>query len=80
MTNLVGYDILPHMARLSLVNMYLHQFNDPKIYEYDTLSSEVRWNDYFDVIFSSPHFSPKGGIKPSLSVCYEYNLKLKYCL
>ncbi len=63
--NLVGYDIAPDMVRLSLVNMYLHQFNDPKIYEYDTLSSEVRWNDYFDVILANPpFFSPKGGIKP----------------
>src|SRR5260370_5679012 len=28
----VGYDISPDMERLSLVNMYLHGFPDPKIY------------------------------------------------
>lgn len=38
--NVVGYDISPEMVRLSLVNLYLHQFQNPKIYEYDTLTSE----------------------------------------
>ena len=65
MTNLVGYDISPDMVRLSLVNMYLHQFPNPQIYEYDTLTSQDKWNDYYDVIFANPPFmSPKGGIKP----------------
>lgn len=63
--NLVGYDISPEMVRLSLVNMYLHDFNTPNIQEYDTLSSEDKWNEYFDVILANPpFFSPKGGIQP----------------
>jgi len=52
-------------VRLSLVNMYLHGFTDPHIYEYDTLTSQDRWNEYADVILANPPFmSPKGGIKP----------------
>lgn len=63
--NLKGYDISPDMVRLSLVNLYLHGFTDPHIYEYDTLTSEERWNEYADVILANPPFmSPKGGIKP----------------
>ena len=63
--NFVGYDISPDMVRLSLVNLYLHGFSDPKIVEYDTLSSEERWNETFDVILANPPFmSPKGGIRP----------------
>ena len=53
------------MVRLSLVNMYLHGFTDPHIYEYDTLTSQDRWNEFADVILANPPFmSPKGGIKP----------------
>jgi type I restriction enzyme M protein len=64
-TNFKGYDISPDMVRLSLVNLYLHGFTDPHIYEYDTLTSEERWNDFADVILANPPFmSPKGGIKP----------------
>ena len=45
--------------------MYLHGFTDPHIYEYDTLTSQDRWNEYADVILANPPFmSPKGGIKP----------------
>jgi len=63
--NFEGYDISPDMVRLSLVNLYLHGFTDPHIYEYDTLTSEERWNEFADVIFANPPFmSPKGGIKP----------------
>ena len=63
--NFKGYDIAPDMVRLSLVNMYLHGFADPHIFEYDTLTSEERWNDYADVILANPPFmSPKGGIRP----------------
>lgn len=63
--NFVGYDISPDMVRLSLVNLYLHGFSDPHIWEYDTLSSEERWDEYFDVILANPPFmSPKGGIRP----------------
>ena len=63
--NVKGYDISPDMVRLSLVNMYLHDFVDPHIFEYDTLTSEERWNEYADVILANPPFmSPKGGIRP----------------
>jgi len=63
--NFVGYDISPDMVRLSLVNMYLHQFQNPTVFEYDTLTSEERWDDSFDVILANPPFmSPKGGIRP----------------
>ena len=41
--NFTGYDISPDMVRLSLVNLYLHGFTDPHIYEYDTLTSEEKW-------------------------------------
>ena len=48
---------------LSLVNMYLHGLVDPHIYEYDTLTSEERWNEFADVILAKPHLScrRKGG-------------------
>lgn len=60
-----GYDISPDMVRLSLVNLYLHGFTDPHIYEYDTLTQDERWNELADVILANPPFmSPKGGIKP----------------
>jgi len=63
--NFRGYDISPDMVRLSLVNMYLHGFVDPHIYEYDTLASQDKWDEYADVILANPPFmSPKGGIKP----------------
>ena len=63
--NFKGYDISPDMVRLSLVNLYLHDFADPHIFEYDTLTSEDRWNEYADVILANPPFmSPKGGIRP----------------
>lgn len=63
--NIKGYDISPDMVRLSMVNLYLHGFTDPHIDEYDTLTSEDKWNEYADVILANPPFmSPKGGIKP----------------
>ena len=63
--NFVGYDISPDMVRLSRVNMYLHQFPNPTIHEYDTLTTEDRWEDTFDVILANPPFmTPKGGIRP----------------
>lgn len=65
MSNLVGYDISPDMVKLSLVNMYLHGFSSPNIYEYDTLTSDERWEDRFDVMMANPPFmTPKGGIRP----------------
>ena len=63
--NIKGYDIAFEMVRLSLVNMYLHGFNTPQIYEYDTLTSTDRWNEYASVILANPPFmTPKGGIRP----------------
>ena len=63
--NFEGYDISPDMVRLARVNMYLHRFIKPKIFEYDTLSSDDRWDDNFDVILANPPFmTPKGGIVP----------------
>lgn len=63
--NIRGYDISPDMVRLSLVNLYLHGFADPKVEEYDTLTSEDKWTEMADVILANPPFmSPKGGIKP----------------
>ena len=63
--NFKGYDISPDMVRLSLVNLYLHGFADPHIVEYDTLTSQDKWNETADVILANPPFmSPKGGIRP----------------
>ncbi|MCK4563649.1 MAG: N-6 DNA methylase [Verrucomicrobia bacterium] len=63
--NISGYDISPDMVRLSLVNLYLHGFTEPHIDEYDTLTSEEKWNEQADIILANPPFmSPKGGIKP----------------
>ena len=60
-----GYDISPDMVRLSLVNMYLHGFVQPDIHEYDTLTSDERWDEYAEVILANPPFmSPRGGIRP----------------
>ena len=65
MNNLAGYDISPDMVKLALVNMYLHGFPEPKIHEYDSLTSEKRWDETFDVILANPPFmSPSGGIVP----------------
>jgi len=72
--NFVGYDISPDMVRLSLVNLYLHGFSEPHIFEYDTLSSEERWNENFDVILANPPFmSPKGGIRPHKKFSIQAN-------
>lgn len=63
--NLNGYDISPEFLKVSLMNMFLHKFNNPNIFEYDTLSDDNKWNEYFDIILANPpFFSPKGGITP----------------
>ena len=65
--NLIGLDIDPMMVKLALANMYLHGFQDPNIYEYDSLTNEDRWNDTYDVVLANPPFmTPKnqGGIRP----------------
>lgn len=65
MNHFVGYDISPDMVRLSKVNLYLHGFPNPTIYEYDTLSSEEKWDESFDVMLANPPFmTPRGGIRP----------------
>ena len=54
--------------------MYLHGFVQPQIMEYDTLTSEDRWNEYADVILANPPFmSPKGGIKPHKKFSVQSN-------
>jgi len=74
MQNITGYDISPDMVRLSLANLYLHGFSKPGIHEYDTLTSEERWNEYYDVILANPPFmSPKGGIKPHKKFSIQAN-------
>lgn len=72
--NFEGYDIDPSMVRIAQVNMYLHQFKSPKIFQYDTLSMEERWGDKFDVILANPPFmSPKGGIRPHSKFSIQSN-------
>jgi type I restriction enzyme M protein len=72
--NIVGYDISPDMERLSLVNMYLHGFTNPRIYQYDTLTEQDKWNEYYDVIMANPPFmSPKGGIRPHKKFTVQAN-------
>lgn len=63
--NLQGYDISPDMVRIGLVNMYLHNFPNPRIYEYDTLASEEHWHEKFDICMANPPFmTPTGGVRP----------------
>lgn len=63
--NLVGLDIDPMMVKLALANMYLHGLNEPYIFEYDSLTSEERWDEMYDVVLANPPFmTPKGGIRP----------------
>ena len=63
--NIRGYDISPDMVRLSLVNLYLHKFRDPRIAEYDTLTSDDRWDERANVILANPPFmTERGGIRP----------------
>ncbi len=65
MGNFEGYDIDPSMVRIAQVNMYLHQFKNPQVFQYDTLTSDDRWGEKFDVILANPPFmTPKGGITP----------------
>jgi len=54
--NFAGYDISPDMVRIALVNMYLHSFPDPSIVEYDTLTSEEKWDELYDCVLANPSF------------------------
>lgn len=63
--SLVGYEIDPGMVKISLLNMYLHGMVSPQIFEYDTLTSEHRWDDHFDLVLANPPFmNPTGGVRP----------------
>lgn len=63
--NITGYDIEPSMVRIAEMNLFLHGTSEPKIYEYDTLTMDDRWDDKFDVILANPPFmTPTGGIRP----------------
>lgn len=74
MEHFTGYDISPDMVRMSQVNMYLHSFKKPRIYEYNTLASEDRWNEKFDVMLANPPFmSPQGGVRPHSKFSVESN-------
>ena len=60
-----GFDIDPTMVRISQVNMFLHSFKNPNIIQYDSLTSDERWSEKFDVVLANPPFmTPKGGIRP----------------
>lgn len=60
-----GYDNTPLMVKLSKVNLFLHDFPDPAVHGYDTLSNDSRWNDKADVLLANPPFmTPKGGVTP----------------
>lgn len=63
--NINGYDITPSMVKISEMNLFLHGASEPKIFEYDTLSSDDRWGDKYETILANPPFmTPKGGIVP----------------
>ena len=65
LNNICGYDIEPSMVKIAEMNLYLHGAAEPKIYEYDTLTMDEKWNDKYDCILANPPFmTPKGGIKP----------------
>ncbi|MCL4377470.1 MAG: N-6 DNA methylase [Actinobacteria bacterium] len=72
--NFIGYDISPDMVSLSLVNMYLHNFANPNIKEYDTLTNDEFWDEDFDCIMANPPFmTPKGGIRPHKRFAIQAN-------
>ena len=53
------------MVKLANANMYLHGLNEPNIYEYDSLTSEERWDETYDIVLANPPFmTPSGGIRP----------------
>lgn len=63
--NISGYDIAPSMVKISEMNLFLHGASEPKIYEYDTLTSDDKWGDKYECILANPPFmTPKGGIIP----------------
>ena len=80
MKNINGYDISPDMVRIGLANMYLHGFPEPNVVEYDALTSEDRWNEYYDVILANPPFmTPKGVLDHIINLVLNLT-KQKCCL
>lgn len=72
--NINGYDIEPSMVRIAEMNLFLHGANEPKIYEYDTLTMDEKWNEKYDYILANPPFmTPKGGIKPHMKFSVKAN-------
>jgi type I restriction-modification system DNA methylase subunit/restriction endonuclease S subunit len=71
-----GYDNTPLMVRLAMVNMYLHEFKNPQIHEYDTISNQNRWKDTFSCILANPPFmTPTGGVKAHSSFTFSDSTK-----
>lgn len=63
--NINGYDIAPTMVKIAEMNLFLHGASEPKIFEYDTLTSDDKWGDKYECILANPPFmTPKGGIVP----------------
>ncbi|MDR1166397.1 MAG: N-6 DNA methylase [Deltaproteobacteria bacterium] len=52
--NISGYDISPDMVMLAKVNLFLHDFLQPRVFEYDTLSSDEKWDETADIILANP--------------------------
>ncbi len=74
LNNICGYDISPEMVKIAEMNLFLHGAAEPKIYEYDTLTMDDRWNDKFDCVLANPPFmTPKGGIKPHTKFAIKAN-------
>lgn len=72
--NITGYDITPLMVRLAKVNLFLHDFPDPDIHEYDTLTNDARWDEKADLLLANPPFmTPKGGVAPHTKFAIESN-------
>ena len=63
--NITGYDIEPSMVRIAEMNLFLHGASEPRIFEYDTLTMDDKWNEKYDCILANPPFmTPTGGIRP----------------
>lgn len=57
-------DIDPWMAKIARVNLYLHGFKTPNIFEDDTITNPKLWENKFDVILANPPFmTPKWWVK-----------------
>ncbi|MEJ7675676.1 MAG: N-6 DNA methylase [Chitinophagaceae bacterium] len=48
--NVEGYDNTPLMVRLARVNLYLHHFTNPKIHEYNTLTTVLILVKHFQLV------------------------------